>query len=857
METVVAVPLPPPTQAELDELRMQSVERAAATSSHFNQMTYDELAQFHAQRSAMAQHLEEERPLDMAAAMEKNRQEQEESRAALSRQQEELVRQLEEMKRPMAEQSRLSEAHHDMLRQASDAMLQQHYKVEELNQKVRRDSESWGLFAEETSQRSAFTTGRAAEAPRLENLMGVQQVPYKGSTKRERREFMDEYLAYSRRVERASIVPRVCAHDCGKSFDDITENDWRDYILSARAVQELDLDAATKTMASLNMDTKIRDAESRVGRLLADFYEKLEQLDVPHLPEQEPKQSVKILTAAIQPHQLKSTVERQLARETNKAYKLDVHSAKMFGEKARRFVPTKKRDRDASVKTQSTTAAASSRGNGCLKCGSDEHRVFKCPKVQPGEAQLLLDQRFKEPHGASSAASEKRDDAKCKINGTAVDPQDALVIDCPRTVACDVNGVTALALLDSGADQSLTVDREVKLRLTFDTTEGTLVLSNLKCWLAAMPLKDGLGGVIVSRDVMARLGYCPQLLSAQTRQCAECVVETMNKPTSSPEEVSLYPEEERAWCGDDFVTQLPMLFVRYEDVFRLTLGAEPVRGAVLSYPHSKWCSAPLIVKKPDANDFRVTVDVRPINAQTERILWPMPMLEVILDHLAGAEVFFTLDFFKGYWQFALDKTSQEMFLFLTDTGDYTPTRVLMGGTDSVAYCQSSVQEMFASELYNSLLVWLVDLLGYEKSKQDLLVALERVLVICQERGLKRRALERARRFGLVQGSAQPTRWCGRIVSSAGVKHDPERIKALKELKMPKVAKVLLAEVGWNADHAACLDQCKEALNRVVTLAHPKQDRLICVSPDASDLHWGGVVIQIPRAANWTVKTTSR
>ncbi|RHY17251.1 hypothetical protein DYB32_010547, partial [Aphanomyces invadans] len=201
METVVAVPLPPPTQAELDELRMQSVERAAATSSHFNQMTYDELAQFHAQRSAMAQHLEEERPLDMAAAMEKNRQEQEESRAALSRQQEELVRQLEEMKRPMAEQSRLSEAHHDMLRQASDAMLQQHYKVEELNQKVRRDSESWGLFAEETSQRSAFTTGRAAEAPRLENLMGVQQVPYKGSTKRERREFMDEYLAYSRRVE--------------------------------------------------------------------------------------------------------------------------------------------------------------------------------------------------------------------------------------------------------------------------------------------------------------------------------------------------------------------------------------------------------------------------------------------------------------------------------------------------------------------------------------------------------------------------------------------------------------------------------------------------------------------------------
>ena len=111
-------------------------------------------------------------------------------------------------------------------------------------------------------------------------------------------------------------------------------------------------------------------------------------------------------------------------------------------------------------------------------------------------------------------------------------------------------------------------------------------------------------------------------------------------------------------------------------------------------PRSKWCWAPLIIKKPDENDFRLTVDVRPVNAQTERIIWPMPMLEVILDHLVGAAFFFTLDFFKGYWQYALDKASQEMFSFLTDMGVYTPTRVLMGGTDSVAYCQSSVQEMF-------------------------------------------------------------------------------------------------------------------------------------------------------------------
>ncbi|ETV91329.1 hypothetical protein H310_14024 [Aphanomyces invadans] len=64
----------------------------------------------------------------------------------------------------------------------------------------------------------------------------------------------------------------------------------------------------------------------------------------------------------------------------------------------------------------------------------------------------------------------------------------------------------------------LTVDHEVKLRLTFETAEGTLVLSNLKCWVAAMPLQDGLADVIVSRAITSRLGYCPHLLLAQARR---------------------------------------------------------------------------------------------------------------------------------------------------------------------------------------------------------------------------------------------------------------------------------------------------------------------------------------------------
>jgi hypothetical protein len=80
------------------------------------------------------------------------------------------------------------------------------------------------------------------------------------------------------------------------------------------------------------------------------------------------------------------------------------------------------------------------------------------------------------------------------------------------------------------------------------------------------------------------------------------------------------------------------------------------------------------------------------------------VLEVVLDHLAGASVSFPLDFFKCYWQFKLGPESQEMFFVLTDQRVYTPTRVLMDGSDSVAYCQATVQAMFDDILYRGLLI---------------------------------------------------------------------------------------------------------------------------------------------------------
>ncbi|RHY00208.1 hypothetical protein DYB36_013349, partial [Aphanomyces astaci] len=119
-------------------------------------------------------------------------------------------------------------------------------------------------------------------------------------------------------------------------------------------------------------------------------------------------------------------------------------------------------------------------------------------------------------------------------------------------------------------------------------------------------------------------------------------------------------------CGSEFVAKLAALLDKYVDVFRLSQvrdppvkipplkvhlgnGARPIRckarrysplqreiiqqhvkqleaaGFVYRYHASRWGSAPLIVRKPHTKDeFRMTVDLRPINIQTEQIAWAMP-----------------------------------------------------------------------------------------------------------------------------------------------------------------------------------------------------------------------------------------
>jgi hypothetical protein len=195
---------------------------------------------------------------------------------------------------------------------------------------------------------------------------------------------------------------------------------------------------------------------------------------------------------------------------------------------------------------------------------------------------------------------------------------------------------------------------------------------------------------------------------------------------------------------------------------------------------------PFIVRKkvdpgatvPLLKQFRMTVDLRQVNAVTEDTVWPMPNLEVVMASLNGSTCYSSFDLADGYWQFPLDRDCQEYFSYGTDRGIFTPTRVPQGSKGAVPYFQSSMQLILKDQLYTSFLLWLDDLLAYARTWEDLAEEISKFFQTCREYGLKLSA----KKCRLYQTKVI---WCGRQISAEGISQDPARIEALRNLATPK------------------------------------------------------------------------
>jgi len=102
-----------------------------------------------------------------------------------------------------------------------------------------------------------------------------------------------------------------------------------------------------------------------------------------------------------------------------------------------------------------------------------------------------------------------------------------------------------------------------------------------------------------------------------------------------------------------------------------------------------WCAGMVVVPKK-SGEVCICVDLKPLNSNVLREVYPLPAVDETLAQLAGAAVFSKLDANSGFWQIPLAATSRHLTTFITPFGSYCFNKLPFGITSAPEYFQKSM-----------------------------------------------------------------------------------------------------------------------------------------------------------------------
>lgn len=119
---------------------------------------------------------------------------------------------------------------------------------------------------------------------------------------------------------------------------------------------------------------------------------------------------------------------------------------------------------------------------------------------------------------------------------------------------------------------------------------------------------------------------------------------------------------------------------------------------------SQFSSSVLLVKKKD-NTWRFCVDFRHLNALTVKFVFPVLVIEELLDELGQASWFSSLDLTAGYHQILLQSSDTHKMAFQTHSGHYEFKVMAFGLTGAPATFQKAMNATLAPSLQRCLVIF--------------------------------------------------------------------------------------------------------------------------------------------------------
>ena len=153
--------------------------------------------------------------------------------------------------------------------------------------------------------------------------------------------------------------------------------------------------------------------------------------------------------------------------------------------------------------------------------------------------------------------------------------------------------------------------------------------------------------------------------------------------------------------------------------------AEMLQAGLITTSISPFAAPVLLVKKKD-DTWHLCVDYRRLNDITIKNKFPLPIIDELLDELAGARFFSKLDLRSGYHQIRMRPEDEDKTAFKTHHG-YFQFRVMpFGVTNGPPTFQCVINSVFAPATRKYVIAFLDDILTYRTSSDEHLQHLRQV-----------------------------------------------------------------------------------------------------------------------------------
>uniref|UniRef100_A0ABM1XJY4 RNA-directed DNA polymerase n=1 Tax=Aedes albopictus TaxID=7160 RepID=A0ABM1XJY4_AEDAL len=295
---------------------------------------------------------------------------------------------------------------------------------------------------------------------------------------------------------------------------------------------------------------------------------------------------------------------------------------------------------------------------------------------------------------------------------------------------------------------------------------------------------------------------------------------------------------------------------------------EMLKLKIIKPSKSPWNAPVLCVpKKDDANGnkrYRIVVDFRALNTITKQYVFPIPLINEILDNIGDSQYFSSIDLKSGFYQIPINPKDASKTAFSTSKGHFEFNRMPMGLKNS----PSTFQKLMNTILYEiqpvKAFVYLDDIVIFGKTIQEHNENLCKVLEALKRNNLK---IE-PEKCNILKTEIK---YLGHIIDKNGIRPTDENIKTIQKMEKPKTIKGVRSFLGtvnfygkfipnmadkrkplnnllkknvkfrWTDECDVAFNQLKECLISEPILVRPNYQDTFVITTDASDYAIGAVL----------------